>query len=113
MKNKNTLKHLQSLCGGLCRAKELFLNRMLAFLMWAEDVLGGIWAEIQRILEKILESAEKTKQKASRKRLLGHQFIAFFTGPHRFGRCKERAEGVTEVMIPKFGTLPGCIPAIS
>jgi hypothetical protein len=86
---------------------------MLAFFMWVEDVLGEIWAEIQRILEKILESAEKTKQKGSRKRLLGHQFIANFSNPHRVGRCMARAEGVTEVMMPKIGTLSGCIPAIS
>jgi len=75
------------------------LNRILAFLMWVGDVLDDLWIEIQRILEKILESAEKTKQRASRKRLLGHQFIAFFIEPHRFGRCKARVEGAAE-MIP-------------
>jgi len=54
--------------------------------MWIGAALDEFWTEVQTILEKILESAEKTKHMASRKRLLGHQFIAFFVEPHRFGR---------------------------
>jgi len=80
------------------------LNRIFAWLM---GIIEKIWAEIQRIIEKILESLGKTKRKASRKRLLGHQFFAFFIKPHRFGRCKAGVEGVTEKTMPSIGTCRG------
>lgn len=83
------------------------MNRFWACL-WG--VWMGIVYEFYRFLEKILTSLVKTKQKRSRKRRFGHQFIAFFMEPHSFGLCKAWVEGVMADKTIRH--LPGCIPAI-